>query len=89
MAFVAAILDTWFALSTVSKTLLWNKFLTRLGELSAGPNSRFLVSSQREPRREAGLEWVGVEARLLCEIGESPLELFGSERDKTELTGDE
>ena len=82
IAFVAAILDTWFALSTVSKTLLWNRFLTRLGELSAGPNSRFLVSSQREPRRDAGLEWVGVEARLLCEIGESPLELLVMVKEK-------
>ena len=25
---------------------------------------------------DAGLEWVGVDAKLLCEIGESPLELF-------------
>ena len=75
IALVAAILVT-HGLSTESKILDWNRFLTRRGEFSAGPNRRFLVSSQREPRLDAGREWVGVDAKLLCEIGESPLELF-------------
>lgn len=64
-------------LSTLSKILDWNRFLTRRGVVSAGaPNKRFLVSSLLEPRLDWGLEWVGVEAKLLAEIGESPLELF-------------
>lgn len=73
-ALVAAILVTLGeAASTVSKILLWKRFFTLRGELSAGPNRRFLVSSQRDPRLEAGRELFGVEARLRCEVGESPL----------------
>lgn len=71
-ALVAAILVT-FGASTVSNTLLANRFFTLRGVDSAGPNRRFLVSSHRDPRRDAGRELFGVEAKLRCDVGESPL----------------